>query len=73
MNPGWVRVDCHLHTVASGDSVLTLEQLAERAQRTALDVVCITDHNLTSAAVTAAEREMGVRIIVGEEVRTPGR
>ena len=21
---GWVRVDCHLHTVASGDAVLTL-------------------------------------------------
>jgi len=71
MSPGWVRVDCHLHTVASGDSVLTLEQLAERAQRTGLDVVCITDHNLTSAAVMAAERELGVRIIVGEEVRTP--
>jgi predicted metal-dependent phosphoesterase TrpH len=71
MPPGWVRVDCHLHTVASGDSVLTLEQLAERAERTALDVVCITDHNHTSAAVTAAERELGVRIIVGEEVRTP--
>ena len=25
---GRVRVDCHLHTVASGDAVLTLEQLA---------------------------------------------
>ena len=68
---GWVRVDCHLHTVASGDAVLTLEQLAERAQQTGLDVVCVTDHNVTSAAVTAAERDLGVRIIVGEEIRTP--
>ena len=65
-------VDCHLHTVASGDAVLTLEQLAERAQQTGLDVVCcVTDHNVTSAAVTAAERDLGVRIIVGEEIRTP--
>jgi len=48
-------VDCHLHTFASGDSVLTLEQLAERARQTALDVVCVTDHNVTSAAVTATE------------------
>ena len=67
---GWVRVDCHLHTVASGDAVLTLEQLAERAQQAGLDVVCITDHNVTAAAVAAAERDLGLRVIVGEEVRT---
>ncbi|MFG1708840.1 hypothetical protein ACFLIM_37150 [Nonomuraea sp. M3C6] len=30
VRPGWVRVDCHLHTVASGDAVITLDQLAER-------------------------------------------
>src|ERR1700733_3494793 len=28
-------------------------------------------HNVTSAAVTATERDLGVRIIVGEEIRTP--
>jgi predicted metal-dependent phosphoesterase TrpH len=66
-----VRVDCHLHTVASGDAVLTLDQLAVRVQETGLDVVFITDHNVTSAAVTAAERDLGVRVIVGEEIRTP--
>jgi hypothetical protein len=66
-----VRVDCHLHTVASGDAVLTLDQLAARVQETSLDVVFITDHNVTSAAVTAAERDLGVRVIVGEEIRTP--
>src|SRR5271157_2892014 len=65
-----VRVDCHLHTVASGDAVLTLEQLAGRARQTGLEVVCITDHNETSAAVTAAERDLGVRVILGEEIRT---
>ena len=68
---GRVRVDCHLHTVASGDSVLTLEELADRARQAGLDVVCVTDHNVTHAAVTAAERDIGVRVIVGEEVRTP--
>ena len=68
---GRVRVDCHLHTVASGDAVLTLDELAERARQTGLDVVCITDHNVTSAAVQATERDLGVRIIVGEEIRTP--
>jgi hypothetical protein len=68
---GRVRVDCHLHTVASGDAVLTLEALAERARMTGLDVVCITDHNVTSAAVRATERDLGVRVVVGEEIRTP--
>src|SRR6266567_9095807 len=69
--PGWVRVDCHLHTVASGDAVLTLEQLGERAEQAALDVVCITDHNVTSAAAEAAGRDLGVRVVIGEEIRTP--
>ena len=70
--PGRVRLDCHLHTVASGDAVLTVEQLGERARVAGLDAVCITDHNLTAAAVAAAARDdLGIRVIVGEEVRTP--
>src|SRR6201999_3050574 len=65
------RVDCHLHTAASGDSVLSVEELAERARLTGLGTVFLTDHNVTHAAVAAAERALGVRVIVGEEVRTP--
>jgi predicted metal-dependent phosphoesterase TrpH len=65
-----VRVDCHLHTVASGDAITTLEQLAERAARERIDVVCITDHNETSAASAAAGAVNGPRVIVGEEIRT---
>ena len=68
--PGWVRVDCHLHTQLSGDAVTTIDQLAERVRQAKLDVVCITDHNETSAAVAAAERGIGARVIVGEEIRT---
>jgi predicted metal-dependent phosphoesterase TrpH len=71
MRPGWVRVDCHLHTVASGDAVTTLDQLAERAVADRIDVVCITDHNETRAAIEAAAAWNGpVRVIVGEEIRT---
>jgi predicted metal-dependent phosphoesterase TrpH len=65
-----VRVDCHLHTAASGDATTSLEELAERAVASELDVICITDHNVTAAAVSAAERDIGVRVIVGEEIRT---
>jgi len=67
---GWVRVDCHLHTVASGDAVTTLDQLSERVTRAGIDVVCITDHNVTSAAVATAVGGIGARVIVGEEIRT---
>jgi predicted metal-dependent phosphoesterase TrpH len=69
--PGWVRVDCHLHTAASGDAVTTIEELADRARQHEIDVVCITDHNVTSAAVAAAERDIGIRVVIGEEIRTP--
>jgi len=69
--PGWVRVDCHLHTAASGDAVTTVEEVADRARQHEIDVVCITDHNVTSAAVAAAERDIGVRVVIGEEIRTP--
>jgi predicted metal-dependent phosphoesterase TrpH len=68
--PGWVRVDCHLHTVESGDAVTTIDDLAEQVQRHQLDVVCVTDHNLTKAALAAAERGIGARVVVGEEIRT---
>jgi hypothetical protein len=68
---GRIRVDCHLHTVASGDSVLTVDELAARAKEAGLDAVFITDHNVTAAAADAAARDLGVRVIVGEEVRTP--
>jgi predicted metal-dependent phosphoesterase TrpH len=65
-----IRVDCHLHTALSGDAVTTLDELAAGVERERLDVVCITDHNVTAAAVAAAERGIGARVIVGEEIRT---
>jgi predicted metal-dependent phosphoesterase TrpH len=65
-----IRVDCHLHTALSGDAVTTIDELAERVERERLDVICITDHNVTAAAVAAAERGIGARVIVGEEIRT---
>ena len=51
--------------------MLTLEELADRARQSGLDAVCVTDHNVTHAAAAAAERDLGVRVIVGEEIRTP--
>jgi predicted metal-dependent phosphoesterase TrpH len=65
-----LRVDCHLHTMASGDAITTLDQLADRAATERIDVVCVTDHNETAAAMAAASGLRGVRVVVGEEIRT---
>lgn len=67
---GWVRVDCHLHTAVSGDAVTSIDELAERVEQEGLDVVCITDHNVTTGALAAIERGIGARVIIGEEIRT---
>lgn len=66
-----VSVDCHVHTVHSGDSVLRVDQLREAVQRAQLDVVCITDHHAVDGAYEALEAQIGARVIVGEEIRTP--
>jgi predicted metal-dependent phosphoesterase TrpH len=71
MRRGRVRVDCHLHTAASGDAVTTVDEVAERAAAQGIDVVAITDHNETRAALAAAaDPDYAVRVIVGEEIRT---
>jgi predicted metal-dependent phosphoesterase TrpH len=57
--------------VASGDARTTLDELAQRVEAVGLDVVCITDHHTLEAAQAALIRDLGVRIIVGEEIRTP--
>jgi predicted metal-dependent phosphoesterase TrpH len=67
---GWIRLDCHLHTAASGDARTTLEELAERVKAVHLDGVCVTDHHAIDAA-QALRRDLGIRVIVGEEIRTP--
>ena len=65
-----VRVDMHSHTCYSGDAVTTLDELAERIESTDLDVLCITDHHSIRGALEALERDVGCRIVVGEEVKT---
>lgn len=72
--PGWVRVDCHLHTMYSGDAVTTLDELAAAVEEAGVDVVCITDHNAIAGAEEARSwaqvGDLGCRVVVGEEVRT---
>jgi predicted metal-dependent phosphoesterase TrpH len=65
---GWVRVDCHSHTMWSGDCTTTPDELAEAVAETGIDVLCITDHNAIAGAVELADR-LPCRVVVGEELR----
>jgi predicted metal-dependent phosphoesterase TrpH len=69
LTPGWVRVDLHSHTMWSGDSTTTADELEEAVLATGLDVVCITDHNAVRGAQALAGR-LPCRVVIGEELRT---
>ncbi len=66
---GWVRVDLHSHTLWSGDSTTTVEEVHAAVVETGLDVLCITDHNAVRGAEELRD-SLPCRVIVGEELRT---
>lgn len=71
--PGHVRVDLHSHTMFSGDSTTTLDEIVESVVEAGIDVLCVTDHNAIDGAVRLRrilEGDGVCRVIVGEEVRT---
>ncbi len=64
--------DFHVHTYHSKDCAMAVEEILERASEVGLDVVAVTDHNEIAGGLEAlalAER-YGMRVIVGEEVKT---
>ena len=67
--PGWVRVDLHSHTMWSGDSTTTPDEVEQAVVEAGLDVLCITDHNAIKGAMELAER-LDCRVVIGEELRT---
>ncbi|MDH5291425.1 MAG: PHP domain-containing protein, partial [Acidimicrobiia bacterium] len=68
LEPGWVRVDMHSHTMWSGDCTTTPDELAVAVEAAQLNVLCITDHNVTAGAERLAS-ELPCRVIIGEELR----
>ena len=64
--------DFHIHSHHSKDCVMPVADILERAREVGLDVVAITDHDSAAGGLEAraiADR-YGVRVIVGEEVKT---
>ena len=69
LEPGFVRVDLHSHTMWSGDSTTTPDEMMEAVVACGLDVLCITDHNAINGAIEMA-KVLPCRVIIGEELKT---
>jgi predicted metal-dependent phosphoesterase TrpH len=67
-SPVW-RVDCHIHTYFSADSLNQPAALVARARALGLDRIAITDHNQIAGALEARALAPNL-VIVGEEIDT---
>ncbi len=67
-----IDVDLHMHTDHSHDCATPVEVLLATAREQGLGVIAVTDHNEISGALEARAKAdaAGVRVIVGEEVKT---
>jgi predicted metal-dependent phosphoesterase TrpH/glycosyltransferase involved in cell wall biosynthesis len=65
-----IDVDLHMHTDHSFDCATPVEVLLAQASARGLGAIAITDHNEVSGAHEARAKADGVRVIVGEEVKT---
>jgi PHP-associated/PHP domain len=69
-----IDVDLHMHTDHSHDCATPVEVLLATARERGLGVIAVTDHNEISGALAARERarelDIGVQVIVGEEIKT---
>lgn len=67
-----MKVDMHLHTRGSFDSLSDPHAVVERALARGIDRVCVTDHNEIAVALELQRAHPG-RVIIGEEVTTAER
>jgi hypothetical protein len=67
-----IDVDLHMHTDHSYDCETPVEVLLGSARERGLGAIAVTDHNEISGALEAKAKaeEFGVKVIVGEEVKT---
>jgi len=69
-----IDVDLHMHTDHSHDCATPVEVLLATARARGLNAIAVTDHNEISGALAARKRarelDIGLKVIVGEEVKT---
>jgi predicted metal-dependent phosphoesterase TrpH len=64
-----VKIDLHVHTNYSSDSLTRPDELVTYMVRRGIDAVAVTDHNAIEGAYEAAALAPGA-IIIGEEIAT---
>ena len=75
-----IKVDFHVHSCHSPDSVITLPMLVGACRDRGIDAVAVMDHDVIEGAFEfsagveelRARGEWAPRILIGEEVRTSG-
>jgi hypothetical protein len=65
-----IDVDLHMHTDHSYDCATPVEVLLAEARSRGLGAIAVTDHNEISGALEARAKAQGIKVIVGEEVKT---
>ncbi|HUY59037.1 MAG TPA: glycosyltransferase [Solirubrobacteraceae bacterium] len=65
-----IDVDLHMHTDHSYDCATPVEVLLAEARAKGLGAIAVTEHNEISGALEAAAKAKGIKVIVGEEVKT---
>jgi predicted metal-dependent phosphoesterase TrpH len=65
-----IDVDLHMHTDHSHDCATPVEVLLAEAKDRGLGAIAVTDHNEVSGAHEARAKADGIKVIVGEEVKT---
>ncbi len=65
-----IDVDLHMHTDHSHDCATPVEVLLEEAKSRGLGAIAVTDHNEISGALEASAKAKGIKVIVGEEIKT---
>ncbi len=64
-----IKVDLHVHTSCSSDSLIPVERLFEICDTNGIDCVAVTDHDSIDCAIKLHDQEPE-RIIIGEEIHT---
>jgi predicted metal-dependent phosphoesterase TrpH len=67
-----IDVDLHMHSDHSHDCATPVEVLLATAREQGLGAIAVTDHNEISGALEARRQAEGIKVIVGEEVKTAG-
>jgi len=65
-----IDVDLHMHTDHSSDCATPVEVLLATAKARGLGAIAVTDHNVITGAFEAEAKASGIKVIVGEEVKT---